>query len=338
MSQVNKTPEGRWKARVKKAGYKFQSKTFDTKSEAERWERTVKSQMDTGFQVVNHVEAKSITVGSLFQRYLDEQVIPKKLSKSEINTIKRVLREVKFMHRRLSQFKPTDIREWRDFRLTQVSPATVNREFTSISSVLTHSIKEWEMPLLANPAFLVTRPKGADVERDFRWTDEDIQKVLKQLQWKESVTPSSVKEYVGWTFLLALETAMRVGEISSLTVADFVPEGRYCYLKKTKNGDERYVPLSKTALKYFKFLTKGKAPEEMIFPPSGTLGPYFREAKLAVGLAHLHFHDTRHEAATRLSKKFNNVLELSAMTGHRSLKSLKRYYNPTPLEIASRLD
>ena len=49
------------------------------------------------------------------------------------------------------------------------------------------------------------------------------------------------------------------------------------------------------------------------------------------------FHDSRHEAATRLSAKLANVLELSAVTGHRSLKSLKRYYNPTPADIANKL-
>lgn len=32
-----------------------------------------------------------------------------------------------------------------------------------------------------------------------------------------------------------------------------------------------------------------------------------------------------------------NVLELSAVTGHRSLKSLQRYYNPTPADIANKL-
>ena len=45
------------------------------------------------------------------------------------------------------------------------------------------------------------------------------------------------------------------------------------------------------------------------------------------------------EAATRLSQNFPNVLELAAaaMTGHRSLKSLQLYYNPTPIEMAASL-
>lgn len=68
------------------------------------------------------------------------------------------------------------------------------------------------------------------------------------------------------------------------------------------------------------------------------MGLYFREVRKKAGVVDLRFHDTRHEAATRLSKKLSNVLELSAVTGHRSLQSLKRYYNPTASELAAKLD
>ena len=59
--------------------------------------------------------------------------------------------------------------------------------------------------------------------------------------------------------------------------------------------------------------------------------------KKKVGLSHKHFHDSRHEAATRLSKVFKNTLELSAITGHKRLDILKRYYNPTGNEMRKRL-
>lgn len=52
----------------------------------------------------------------------------------------------------------------------------------------------------------------------------------------------------------------------------------------------------------------------------------------------LGFHDMRHEAVTRLSNILVNVLELSAMTGHRPPQSLERYYNPTSEEKAAKLD
>jgi integrase len=50
----------------------------------------------------------------------------------------------------------------------------------------------------------------------------------------------------------------------------------------------------------------------------------------------LTFHDTRHEAITRLAAKLN-VLDLARMVGHRDIKQLQVYYNAPAEEIAMRL-
>ena len=54
-------------------------------------------------------------------------------------------------------------------------------------------------------------------------------------------------------------------------------------------------------------------------------------------LPDLHFHDLRHEAASRLAEKLSNVLELSAVTGHRDLRMLKRYYHLRAEDLAKKL-
>ena len=338
MASIKKYRADTWRARVIRVGYPTQSKTFPTKTAAEKWARQVESSLDKGEQSLDTKAARGTTVASIFERYQNEVIALKTSSKAERNNIKRLLRNAGFMKRRLNQVTGNDIREWRDTRLSQVTAPTVSREFTSISSVFSYAIKEWGIPLAVNPARLVSRPKGSDKRREKRWTDEQIKLILEVSQWQEGRYPRCPQEFVGWAFQVALETAMRLGEICSLSVKDFNEKERYVYLAKTKNGDERYVPLSSKALQYFKFLTSGKEGDHLIFPPSGSLGLYFREFRDAVGLRGLVFHDMRHEAATRLSKKFSNVLELSAMTGHRSLQSLKRYYNPTPAEIGARLD
>jgi len=60
-------------------------------------------------------------------------------------------------------------------------------------------------------------------------------------------------------------------------------------------------------------------------------------AESRYGFPHVTFHDLRHVATTRLSKLLTNVLELSAVTGHRSIQTLKRYYNPDAEELAAKL-
>lgn len=50
----------------------------------------------------------------------------------------------------------------------------------------------------------------------------------------------------------------------------------------------------------------------------------------------MHFHDTRHEAITRLAKRLD-VLELARMVGHRDPRSLMIYYNETAEQLAKKL-
>ena len=54
------------------------------------------------------------------------------------------------------------------------------------------------------------------------------------------------------------------------------------------------------------------------------------------GITDLHFHDSRHEACTRLAPKIP-LLDLARMMGIKDLSTLNVYYNPTATEIAGRL-
>jgi integrase len=63
----------------------------------------------------------------------------------------------------------------------------------------------------------------------------------------------------------------------------------------------------------------------------------FKRSRDRAGLTDLRIHDLRHTAATRLSEKLPNLLELSAVTGHKSLAMLKRYYHPNPQLLAEKI-
>ena len=54
-------------------------------------------------------------------------------------------------------------------------------------------------------------------------------------------------------------------------------------------------------------------------------------------MAGLTFHDTRHEAITRLAKKLH-PLDLARMTGHTNLQELMTYYNESAADVAAMLD
>ena len=171
-----------------------------------------------------------------------------------------------------------------------------------------------------------------DPHRDRRIADVEIQKVCFALGYAEGQPVEKVSQRVAVAFLFAIETAMRVGGIAGLKPEDI--NGPVATLPMTKNGSARKVPLSKRALELISFLPREA---ELVFDLKKTqLDSMFRKYRDRAGVENLTFHDTRHEAITRLASKLE-VLELARMVGHRDIKMLMVYYNETPEALAGKL-
>lgn len=131
-----------------------------------------------------------------------------------------------------------------------------------------------------------------------------------------------------------IETAMRRGEIAKLEWSHVdLSEG--CINLPgtiTKNKRSRYVPLTLRALR---ILRSQPRMGELVFNASVESIERAHELVIARCGAHdLRFHDLRHEATTRLVQGTTlSPLDISLITGHRDLRMLARYYNPTPQEI-----
>lgn len=332
--------EGRWRAVIRRVGYKTRSKIHSTKKQAEAWARSIENEIDSG-KYRDPAKGMKLTVQELFEKFRDEVAPTRKGHRWETVRIDKLLDTADFVARRLDQLTPDDITVWRDHRLTQVSASSVKREMNLISGIFKHAMMEWRVGLSFNPMHLVSRPKNADRERNRRWHQHEIDAVLEAAGWKEDVKPRIGKDMVGWALLIAIETAMRPSELCALKVKDFHPAEFCVRLHDSKNDDGRDVPLSSKALKWLTFITEGRGPNELIFMLQWeSLGQYFRKVREKAGLADadIRFRDSRREGTTRLAKKFSNALELSAVTGHRSLQSLKPYYKPTAKELAARMD
>ncbi len=55
------------------------------------------------------------------------------------------------------------------------------------------------------------------------------------------------------------------------------------------------------------------------------------------GIKNLRLHDLRHEATTRFFELGLNIMEVSAITGHKDLKMLKRYTHLKAEDLALKL-
>ena len=228
---------------------------------------------------------------------------------------------------RLSDLNATHLAQWRDRRLRDVSGSTVNRDLNLISHCFAIARDEWRW-IRESPTTSVRRPKEAP-GRDVLITQDQIDRILLACGYAEDAPVETVAQRVAVAFLFAIETAMRAGEICGLR-----PEhvrGRAAHLPRTKNGFPRDVPLSTRALELWAKIPGG------LGVSARNLDANFRKYRERAGVEGITFHDTRHLAITRLSKRLD-VLALARMTGHRDLKQLQRYYNESAEELAGRLD
>ena len=323
-----------WRVRIRVRGETL-NKTVDTEAEAIAWAETEERRILKG-ETAKQIQKMpaDITVAALFDRYA-----------KQVSTHKEGARWEEIRLAAIAPTLPGEARavdgamlaEWRDRRLLMVSGSSVNRELNLISAVFTHAMKEWRLPITVNPAHTINWPKKAR-PRKRRVSDAERDAIIKQLGWDTTQPPETTKHFVAWAFCLALESMMRLGEILRLTWQHVHLERKFCHLPKTKNGDPRDVPLSKKAVALFELIGRGPDHNHVVPVHGGTFGVYFRRATKDAGVADMHFHDTRREALTRMSKKITNIAELARASGHRGTASLMVYYQPDVTEIANKLD
>ncbi|WGY71922.1 site-specific integrase [Burkholderia cepacia] len=327
-----------WRAEVARGGIR-ESSTFDTKADAIAWATKLEAEIDAGKRRSYSKIPKTLSDG--FDEYL-EKVSPG-MGKHEWNK-----QRLKFFRESMGDIvgelmraiKPEAISVWRDSRLKVVKPSTVNRDLNLLSAVFSAAKDDWKW-IHSNPVHEVKRPRNPP-SRDRRVPEGDAVAMCGALGLTNDCRIEKNEHYVALAFLLALETAMRQAEIVNLTWPNVHFEARYVHLPKTKNGDARDVPLSIRAMELLQRLPRIEG-EERCFPIKQARVDYLwrsnrnRLAKKMPGIADLNFHDSRHEATTRLAKKLH-VLALAKMIGHRDLKSLMIYYDETAAELAARLD
>ena len=317
----------KWQARIKRDGFPDQVKSFEAKAEAERWARSVESEMDRG-SYVSYTEAQKTTLADLIQRYMAE-VLPSMKGAPEDSIRLRAICRRPICKNSIASLTPAKFAEYRDLRLTEVAAGTVVRELAYLSSIINHGRREWGIHA-NNPVALVrkpTQPKG----RERVLTSAERERLLFELQptGRRNVWMLSV-------VVLALETGMRRSELLALRWGDINLERRTATLHMTKNGESRVVPLSTSAVQTLKAMPRSIC--GAVFPITAcALAANFDKAVERAKLPDLHFHDLRHTAITHMATKLPNLIELAAVSGHKSLKMLQRYYHPRSEDLAIKL-
>lgn len=301
----------------------YAAKTFDSRLDAQIWA------LDQEKQRGKHKGAPvTKTLGQAYERYAKEISPTHKGARWEEIRLKKLGRDM-LADIVISDISTQDLQDWIDRQ--DLSGASVRREFNLISATLTVARKKWKW-IQYEPQRDVTLPK-ANPSRDRLLRKGELDRILLALEYTGGDI-ISIRHQIACGALLALETAMRQGEIWGLEWDRVFLREQYVSLPDTKNGTKRDVPLSRKAVELLSAMPTRKG--RVFTVPQASAGVIFRRACQLAEVKNFHFHDFRHEAITRLAKRLS-VLELARMVGHKDLRSLQIYYNATASELAEKL-
>lgn len=322
MASIRKNGK-RWRAEVHANGQRA-SKSFATKAEATHWTVDVERKMQAG-------SFSNRTVNDAFERYAEE-ISPTKHGEQWERTRLLFYGRDPFGLIMLRDLDVTHTAELRDRRLKQVSGGTWLRDVALLSNVMRYAVREWKW-LRANP-FSDTATPEDNPARDRRIAEWEIE----ELRRISSANPETLSARVFLAFEFAIETGMRGGEICAMQRENVHVD--YVHIPAILPGErkskKRDVPLSPKAINIIKQVMALELGPTVWGMTQSQKDANFRKLVAQAGIENLNFHDTRHEATTRLSKKIP-VLALARMLGHNDIRQLMTYYNESASDIAAML-
>jgi len=309
-------------AQVRRKGYPTQTRTFESKRDAEDWAKKIETEMRQR-TFVDRSEADRTSFGELLERYLQEITPDKRGWRADSSRIRQFQRHPLAL-RMLSSLRSVDFSNYVKERKMAVGPKTICLELSVMSAVFNVAANEWSIPV-TNPITNIRKP-ALPLDRKRRLVGDEEARLLDAAQASRVPT-------LAFCIALAVETGMRRGEIAGLTWNQIDLLNRVIRLDMTKNGDCRTVPLSEAAEAAIRALPRPLhgGPVATCHDSNG-LGAAFRRVCHRAGITNLHFHDLRHEAASRLARKME-VATLAKVMGWRTLQMAMRYYNPTDDEL-----
>lgn len=342
MATIVKTDSGTWKALVRKVGWPTSSKTFRIKRDAEDWGRRIEDEMVRGLYI-KRTASEKMSINDALLRY-QKEVVPTKSDATQKREKCRIsLLKTKLGSYSLAAVTPDIVARYRDERLEAgMANNTVRLEIALLGHLFSTAIKEWQISLPFNPVAQIKKPSPGK-GRESRLSLKDQERLLKAL--KEHSNPM-----LAWIFVTAIETGMRRNEILTLQIHQVDISRRILSLSNSENGDARTVPLSKAATKTLvEAINNPIRPKDSNLVFFGELGrnkkrssyqfdKTWREIRDSIGLKHLHFHDLRHEAVSRLVEAGFSDQEAASISGHKSMQMLRRYTHLRAEDLVKKLD
>lgn len=365
-----------WEYTVKKAGVLDRPiyLTFKSEEEGDAYVTKLRAQLDRGIVPTEYqVEVTIKNIGQIVGRYLHEVNV----SHKDRKILEAMSRDDNMGLVPMLSINANWVDEWvtRMKREENLAPATIRSKVGALARCCDWGMRKGLILMPDHPLRTLrdgyaqytkadadlAGKKKEDVERDRRLEHGELDKILAMVDG--GVLPRTQRplklEFVPalrCIIILAVESAMRMREMYTLTMDQVDLAKRTIFLDKTKNGDKRQVPLSSVAVAalraYLEVRTLPEGwPENLVFPwwdgvqnedhmhkLSNEMSKHFKSIFRAAGCLGLKFHDLRHEATSRLFERTSlSETEIMKITGHKTHRMMMRYANLRASDLASKL-
>ena len=328
-----------WQARVRRKPHGSITRTFRLKIDAERWAAETEGELLAGGVQPVPRDARHFTMVELFDWYRNTVLSARPIESTDhyrLTTLEKYFGDTPML-----TVDPFAIVDYAKHRVKSgKAGGTVRRELGLLSDVFNSAIAFQRIRLPVNPAtaaFVIIRKLRAvppSNKRHRRLRAGELDKLLSLPHSK----PTQIREVIRF----ALAAPMREGEIATMT-RDRIDWDRHVYrIARTKTdhitGEHgREMPLSGEAMRILRSLPARIDGRVWDFGEGHSISKAFTRLVKEAGIEDLHFHDLRHEGASRLADMGLNPLQIMAFTGHKDYRSVKHYTHPDAEKLAAQM-
>jgi integrase len=332
----------RWRVQIRRQDHTPLSRTFPNKAEAVTWSRDMEHKIDRG-QTVD--PGRRITFSDILTAYREHVAASKGMSRSKAQALGKI--DTILGKRRLIELKTATFIDFCKTRECDgAGPATILQDLSYIGTVLRHGggligAEHATATVITSldAARRTLRHSGRVAkpeERERRPSEKELTTLISY--W--SGNPRQSIPMIDLT-LFAVATAMRLGEIVNLRWEDLDEATRTITIRARKHptkkatnhqkvplplgtchvGGQSIDPLSIIRRQPSAWLRKGR-----IFPHAAqSVSTAFQRATAELEIEDLHFHDLRHDGASRLFEAGWPIERVALVTGHKDWNMLRRY-------------
>lgn len=307
----------KWRAQVRRKGYKPQTKTFPLKKDAEAWARKIETGID---QSAPESKGDEFTVADMLTAYrtmrleLGRPIPPTTNTHYMLQHLEEDLGPVL-----IRELTPQRLARWAKERREQGAGGyTVNMELSALGTAIRHtaSFLNTQMPDVvgaARPLLHYGQLISGGNKRTRRPTEDELTRLLAYLQGRNPIIADAVR--------VAAITGLRRGELARIAWADVDEKKRAVLVRQRKHprrieARDELVPLLGDS---WAIVQRQPKTDARIFPVSReALTDAVTEGTRELSIPNLHLHDMRREATSALRDLGFDASARKAVTGHRS--------------------